>query len=109
MRRWLGLAILFVGTCLGPVTARAVNPEPTWLLSPDQPGPDLPPVGRSLFDHLMTEGAGQQKKYVIPWPFQKLLEKIQRQLPAAPALDGGAEFSEAFPFLGPLPFQPAII
>lgn len=104
-----GLAITIAVTLSPTSVTAAPAPEPVWLLGPETPGPDLPPVGRSLFDHLMTEGTGADKKYVVPWPFQKLLEKIQAKLPQAPPVDEGAEYREAFPFIGPWPFQPALI
>jgi hypothetical protein len=41
------------------------------------PGDDLPPPGtRSLFDHLIAQADG------LPYPFEKLVETIQRQDPA---------------------------
>jgi hypothetical protein len=43
-------------------------------------GPDLPPAGRSLFDHLVTEPAGTQKAYRVPFPFSALIDRIQARL-----------------------------
>ncbi len=41
-----------------------------WVIDPSEPGPDLPPVGRSLFDSIV-------KSEPIPFPFQKLLKRLQ--------------------------------
>lgn len=46
---------------------------PTWVVSPFQPGPDLPPDGRSLFDELFIDRSGQIQ---LPHPFSALLEHL---------------------------------
>jgi len=46
------------------------------LVRADQPGPDLPPVGRSLFDFLIAEDTGG----VVPFPFEALLATIEPRL-----------------------------
>lgn len=40
---------------------------------------DLPPVGRSLFDHLTIDGRGVQR---VPFPFTALMERVQRDVGA---------------------------
>jgi hypothetical protein len=46
------------------------------------PGPDLPPVGRSLFDFVVARGEAPQ--YDVPFPFTALLQRIEARL-AAPS------------------------
>jgi hypothetical protein len=51
-----------------------------WAADPTAAGPDLPPAGRSLFDHLMTEPAGIGRAYRIPFPFSALVDRVQARL-----------------------------
>jgi hypothetical protein len=43
---------------------------PDWAVDPQDPGPNLPSVGRSLFDHLFAREG-------VPFPFQSLLARIE--------------------------------
>ena len=52
----------------------------SWAVDPTAPGPDLPPLGRSLFDHLVTESIGGSKVYSVPFPFSALIDRIQARL-----------------------------
>ena len=47
-----------------------------WVEDPKSPGPDLPPVGASLFDQLYSEGG----RHRIPFPFDSLLDDLNRRL-----------------------------
>lgn len=49
-----------------------------WSVDPYEPGPDLPPVGRSLFDFLVSD-AGEGGR-AVPFPFPALLELIETRL-----------------------------
>lgn len=51
-----------------------------WAVDPLSPGPDLPPVGRSLFDFVVTESGADGSHYEVPYPFPALLEKIAAEL-----------------------------
>lgn len=51
-----------------------------WAVDATKPGLLLPPVGRSLFDYLVTEQIGERKVYRVPYPFSALVERIQREL-----------------------------
>ena len=53
----------------------------TWVVDPNDPGDDLPPSGRSLFDLLFTTRAGNEQVYDIPFPFSRVIERIERELP----------------------------
>jgi len=58
----------------------------TWVVDPRQPGPNLPPVGRSLFDFLFTDSSGATPAYRIPFPFSALREELTRHLRTLPGL-----------------------
>lgn len=48
-----------------------------WVVSSD-PGPNVPPIGRSLFDFLtMIDDGNGQKHQVIPYPFSQLVASIR--------------------------------
>jgi len=53
---------------------------PTWTarattdVTADLPGPDLPPTGRSLFDHLVIADGGT--RFDIPFPFENLVQRL---------------------------------
>jgi hypothetical protein len=65
-----------------------------WAVDPEDPGEDLPPVGRSLFDFLVTVPRGGEKVYEVPFPFSALVEQVKGRL-------GGEE--------APLPFERILI
>lgn len=52
----------------------------SWAIDPGVPGPDFPPAGRSLFDHLVVEPTDSGKTYQVPFPFSALIERIQARL-----------------------------
>jgi hypothetical protein len=60
----------------------------SWAVNPTAPGPDVPPVGRSLFDHLVTERVGSSKTYRVPFPFSALVDRIQASLGQRELLGG---------------------
>lgn len=53
---------------------------PEWVVDPDDPGADLPPVGRSLFDHLVTVEEDGRRTYQVPFPFETLTGDIAARL-----------------------------
>ena len=55
-------------------------PASTWVVDPDQPGPNLPPIGRSLFDLLFVKQTEGGPVYDLPFPFTRLLERIEAPL-----------------------------
>ena len=75
MRAVFVLAIL-AGFAAFPAAAAA--PEP--LTSFETRGPDLPPVGHSLFDHAMAVRSGGGWVLDVPWPFEALVERIGSHL-----------------------------
>ena len=85
---------LFVGWVMASILTLSVWPEAasgdarrvrsatagTWVVDPDQPGPNLPPTGRSLFDLLFVKQTGDGPVYDLPFPFTRLLERIEAPL-----------------------------
>jgi hypothetical protein len=61
---------------------RANNPGGKWSVEPGDAGTNLPPVGRSLFDFLVTQEQGNRRIYNIPFPFEALVDHIENQLEA---------------------------
>jgi hypothetical protein len=75
------LLIVIVLTYWGtPTPAAAFEPGGTWIVNPAEPGPDLPPAGRSLFDFLITDHSGPEPVYRIPFPFPVLRDWLVAQL-----------------------------
>ncbi|HWM90931.1 MAG TPA: hypothetical protein VN493_09205 [Thermoanaerobaculia bacterium] len=91
MRRWPALwtALLVTAGVLG----RGASPEAeelrgpvyrqdgipagaVWAVDPQDPGPNLPPAGRSLFDFLTAHEGAQR----VPFPFSDLLAGIEGRL-----------------------------
>jgi len=58
---------------LAAPTAPAAAPH--WAADPADPGPDLPPAGRALFDFVAADG--------IPFPFEALVRRIEQRLGCA--------------------------
>jgi hypothetical protein len=55
---------------------------PVWVVDPQDPGSNLPPVGRSLFDYLVTAQEGARTVYKVPFPFTALVNTIEEQVGA---------------------------
>ena len=97
LRRLKGLACISaasaIGLCYAGEIGAAANVGPgaesydstavdysSWAVDPTVPGPDLPPVGRSLFDHLITERTEGSRTYRVPFPLSALIERVQARL-----------------------------
>ncbi|HEX3204177.1 MAG TPA: hypothetical protein VHQ67_05445, partial [Nitrospiraceae bacterium] len=52
-------------------TSSADTPSrtPVWVVDQRDPGRNVPPVGRSLFDYLFTRELNGRKLYDVPFPF----------------------------------------
>lgn len=72
---WRLSAVLIVAWFAGAVAA-----GPEWTVDPRDPGPDLPPAGRSLFDHLVGTDP-------VPFPLESLLATIEARLDPDAYLD----------------------
>lgn len=51
----------------------------SWICCSPVSAQDLPPVGRSLFDHLTIDAQGFQR---VPFPFAALMQRVQREVGA---------------------------
>ena len=78
IRRAAGWAIMLAGlvSCM-PAWPTEPAPGAAWVVDPAAPGEHLPPVGGSLFDQLFADGRGG---HVLPFPFEKLLARLDAQL-----------------------------
>jgi hypothetical protein len=61
-------------------TGSAVHDYSSWAADPTLAGPDLPPVGRSLFDFVFTDTVGDTREYQLPYPFSALIDRIRTHL-----------------------------
>ena len=62
--RWFACALV--------VGSAAAGTYQDWVINPDQPGPNIPPTGRSLFDYLVRDA--------VPFPFTALTARVNTQL-----------------------------
>jgi hypothetical protein len=91
IRRGVGLAgvcgfLLAVLTGLAAQATAADAARPMLAVSAEDPGPSLPPVGRSLFDFLTAERAADGAvTQAVPFPFTALLGRLEAEL--APGRD----------------------
>ena len=54
--------------CLSWASIAGAEETPRWIVDADAPGPDLPPVGRSLFDFLVAVEDGGKTVLRVPYP-----------------------------------------
>jgi len=66
----------------GPLDTPQTSGAAAWVVNPAEPGEHLPPLGQSLFDRLF---AGEGGANDLPFPFEKLLARIDRELARDPA------------------------
>lgn len=73
-RPWIIAAALLLALSVAPSgPARAQNGTgPVWAFDPGEPGPDRPPVGRSLFDRVFAEERDGSTVVDVPYPFAAL-------------------------------------
>lgn len=60
-------------------------PTAVWAIAPDAYGNDLPPVGASLFDQRVAALGGAA---ALPYPFERLLERVEGDARCADLPDG---------------------
>ncbi len=75
------VAALLAGVPLCALAAQAGDGPRAWAVDPATPGDDRPPVGRSLFDALVTEAVDGRPVYRVPYPFAALSDAIARHAP----------------------------
>ena len=71
-----GAGMLFCSMVQTAWPAEAPHP----LMTLDERGTDLPPVGRSLFDFLVATREDGRWVLRVPYPFEALAEHIEAQL-----------------------------
>jgi hypothetical protein len=60
-----------------------VSNAPRWAVDPMAAEPNLPPVGRSLFDYLVTIEHNGQRFYNVPFPYTEFIRSIDQRLQGA--------------------------
>ena len=63
-----------------PRASETASSKPSLVVSSEDLGSTIPPVGRSLFDYMFTEPQGKELVYRIPFPFTALLKRIEQHL-----------------------------
>jgi hypothetical protein len=79
---WLGTLLASSaddGLAAGTLPDRQTTP--IQVVDPSDPGPDRPLVGRSAFDTLFAVDRDDGHRHEVPFPFSKLLARIDRDLP----------------------------
>lgn len=66
-------------------TAELRPAAPEWVVVPSQPGDNLPPVGRSLFDEVFAVSRNGQSRIELPFPFAALLDRLDAQVVGDPS------------------------
>lgn len=81
--RLLASAAVVVSLTATALPAAAQSGGSPVIFSPQAPGPNEPPVGRSLFDELFEVGPPaeqrQDARYAIPFPFEALLDSLNER------------------------------
>jgi hypothetical protein len=71
------------------LTSTVAASAPMLLVDPAEPGPNLPPAGRSLFDELFeVSPPGTPRpdaRYDLPFPFERLLDELNARIAPAKA------------------------
>lgn len=78
----IALAAMLTGA--GSVAGAVGKTDAVWVVDPDEAGPNLPPVGRSLFDFLVTRQVDGRTVYDVPYPFTELQRVIAARLGRTP-------------------------
>ena len=78
------IALAAMLTCAASVTAAVGRADAVWVVDPDEAGPNVPPVGRSLFDFLVTRQVDGRTVYDVPYPFTELQRVIAARLGRTP-------------------------
>ena len=77
----VGLATLY--TPAAAATSSSGYPSAAhsdWAVDPTVPGDNVPAVGRSLFDFLVTRRDGERYTYDVPFPFARLVKRINDRM-----------------------------
>lgn len=80
--------LLLIGLMLASLSSMLsawATESPTWVVDPAAPGDHLPPLGGSLFDALFAGTRDGRVTHMLPFPFEKLLARVDAQLIGDPA------------------------
>ena len=70
---------LIISGAFAAEATRTVD-APRWVIDPRGVDANLPPVGRSLFDYLVTEELNGQRAYKVPFPYSEFIRTIDERL-----------------------------
>ncbi len=74
-------ACAFIAAAFAPGGLAAEPPAgPERLATMEERGPNLPPVGRSIFDHMVAKQINGAWVYDVPFPFEALLDHLKAEL-----------------------------
>ncbi len=71
------MVVTLVASALAPGAGAATTVPPQWAIDPAEPGPDLPPSGRSLFDFMVSTGNAEKPRIDLPFPFESLVRQVE--------------------------------
>lgn len=79
-------AIALAATLTGAASVNGAmgKADAVWVVDPDEAGPNMPPVGRSLFDFLVTRQVDGRTVYDVPYPFTELQRVIAARMGRTP-------------------------
>ena len=69
--------LLLLALALDVKAATTAAAAPVWAIEPADPGPDLPPRGRSLFDFVASVEVDGRRRLDVPFPFSALVERLE--------------------------------
>ena len=79
-RRGTRAAIIALCVLLAAPPGDALEGEPPeWVVDADDPGPNLPAEGRSLFDHVFRAEVNGRPVYDVPYPFREFVARLAGQ------------------------------
>jgi mono/diheme cytochrome c family protein len=81
--RLLLIGLMLAG--LSSMLSAEAHESPAWVVDPAAPGDHLPPLGGSLFDALFAGTRDGRVTHMLPFPFEKLLARVDAQLLGDPA------------------------
>lgn len=80
-----GAAFAACCLCIAAIVVEAAvqSNTPHWVVDPRVTGANLPPVGRSLFDYVVSEVRNGQRVYNVPYPYPAFIQSIEQRLQGA--------------------------
>ena len=69
-----------LGNTINAAENLSASDPPHWVVDPRAVDANLPPVGRSLFDYVMSEERNGQRVYNVPFPYTAFIQRIEQRL-----------------------------